>query len=82
MNYHFSELSVLEYANFENNHPQGNFVQSAEQKSLLEKRGENAALVGLKDDTGKVVAGALVTWAKVKLGNLFSIERGLSGLFK
>ncbi len=76
MNYRFSELSVLEYANFENNHPQGNFVQSAEQKSLLEKRGENVALVGLKDDTGKVVAGALVTWAKVKLGNLFSIERG------
>ncbi|AZZ60359.1 aminoacyltransferase [Oenococcus sp. UCMA 16435] len=76
MNYHFGELSVFEYGNFENKHPQGNFIQSAEQKSLLEKRGEKVALLGLKDDTGKIVAGAVVTWAKVKLGNLFSIERG------
>ncbi|MFT8324326.1 aminoacyltransferase [Oenococcus sicerae] len=76
MSYKFSELDDLDYARFEQSHPQGNFIQSLEQKNLLNQRGDQVKLLGLTDDNGNIAAAAVVTWSKVKFGQLFSIERG------
>ncbi|MFT8939017.1 aminoacyltransferase [Leuconostoc falkenbergense] len=75
MSYQFTELSESDYANFEKQSEAGSFLQSIEQAHLLKKRGYTIWLLGVKENE-RVVAAALVMRETVKLGYIFSIDRG------
>lgn len=74
--YTFSEIDEASFDAFEQAHPQGTFVQSVAQKHVLEQRGTKVALVGVRDAANTVVAAAMVTWAPLKFGQLFTVDRG------
>lgn len=71
----FKELTEAEWKAFEEKHPQGTMSQSYEQYLLLKKRKPNVKMVGLVEKQ-EIVAGAIITWNKVKFGNMFNIASG------
>lgn len=54
----------------------GTFEQSVEQYHLLKKRGKQVRILGVIDEQNNIIAGSVVTWAAVKLGNLFTVDYG------
>lgn len=75
MTLQFIELSPSAYADFESKHALGTYTQSVAQYHLLLKRGHKPFLLGVTDDD-HVVAAALVTTEKTKLGPVFLFDRG------
>lgn len=72
----FGELNEAEFMTFEQRHPQGTYLQTSWQKQVLSQRGRSTAYVGVFNDQHQVVAAALVSWQKLRIGQLFEIEGG------
>lgn len=71
----FLELTREEFDQFSSNHDQGNYLQSLAMADLLEKRGWDVHLVGIKSKN-TVVAGTLLSSMSIKVGRYFSILGG------
>ena len=69
------EIDPLEWNEFEEKHKNGFVMQSAEQYQLLQKRGRDVKIVGMKQ-SGQVVAGAVVTINKIHGGYNALMEQG------
>lgn len=74
----FIELNdrLTDWEDFVLQNPAGNFEQTVEQYRLLKLRGKQVRIFGVIDDQNRIIAGSLVTWSAVKLGNLFNLDYG------
>ena len=61
MNYKLVELSDEEFNEYAIKHEHNNFFQSIYMKELLEKENKEVYLLGLKDDSNKIICATLIT---------------------
>ncbi|RRG18790.1 aminoacyltransferase [Weissella viridescens] len=71
----FVELPPAEWALFEHEQANGGMLQSVEQFALLQDRGANVKILGLKRN-GELVAGAVVTLNQIRGGKEILINHG------
>ncbi|KRL57496.1 aminoacyltransferase [Furfurilactobacillus rossiae] len=72
----FKELDKDTYYAFEQQHPQGSYTQTPEQKEVLSRRNIDATYVGVTNEHGQVIAAALLTSEKLRMGYLFEVNGG------
>lgn len=72
----FTTLTTAEYAEFEKQSPLGSMTQSVEQYDLLQGRGKNVHILGVKDIDGTIVAGSIVTFDHINGGTVAAVNHG------
>ncbi|MGV0168859.1 peptidoglycan bridge formation glycyltransferase FemA/FemB family protein [Furfurilactobacillus sp. WILCCON 0119] len=70
------QLDENEYDLFEKKAQLGTYMQTVEQAHELKARGVQTAYLGLKNDDNQLIAGALVSWRKLRLGSAFEVVGG------
>lgn len=68
-------LSLNEFATFEQKHPLSRFMQTTDQYSLVELN-KPVGCIGVKDDNDNLIAAAFYFVDKAKLGDVYSIKGG------
>lgn len=72
----FKQITADEFMKFEAHHPQGTFYQTSYQAEVLSERGSSTGYVGVTDDSGALIAGAMYSQRKLRVGYLFEVTSG------
>ncbi|MCF6164656.1 peptidoglycan bridge formation glycyltransferase FemA/FemB family protein [Furfurilactobacillus rossiae] len=72
----FKQVSADEFMKFEAKHPQVTFYQTKYQAEVLSERGAETGFVGVTNDDGTLIAAAMYSQRKLRVGYLFEVTAG------
>lgn len=72
----FKELAVDDFFKFEQQHPDGSYMQTPAQREVLVQRSWQSQYMGVTDDDGKILAVELLNHRPMHVGEIFEVAGG------